>query len=91
VADPGLCRSYLAHRRKNQRLQAASVSALEREVALRTSANCARRRTGWCIAAKMAASRCQRPWPANNQPLTAMQMQLGSLRPLLDSGRQDDV
>jgi len=26
-----------------------------------------------------------------NQPLTAMQMQLGSLRLLLDSGRQDDV
>ena len=48
---------------------------------------------GLVHAAKMAALGQMSAAMAHeiNQPLTAMQMQLGSLRLLLDSGRQDDV
>jgi len=83
---------YLAQRRKNQRLQAGIRERLEREVALRT-AELREAQEGLVHAAKMAALGQMSAATAHeiNQPLTAMQMQLGSLRLLLDSGRQDDV
>ncbi|WP_298185685.1 ATP-binding protein [uncultured Pseudomonas sp.] len=83
---------YLAQRRKNQRLQAGIRERLEREVALRT-AELREAQDGLVHAAKMAALGQMSAAMAHeiNQPLTAMQMQLGSLRLLLDSGRQDDV
>jgi two-component system, NtrC family, C4-dicarboxylate transport sensor histidine kinase DctB len=83
---------YLAQRRKNQRLQAGIRERLEREVALRT-AELREAQEGLVHAAKMAALGQMSAAMAHeiNQPLTAMQMQLGSLRLLLDSGRQDDV
>lgn len=83
---------YLAQRRKNQRLQAGIRERLEREVALRT-AELRQAQEGLVHAAKMAALGQMSAAMAHeiNQPLTAMQMQLGSLRLLLDSGRQDDV
>jgi two-component system C4-dicarboxylate transport sensor histidine kinase DctB len=83
---------YLAQRRKTQRLQAGIRERLEREVALRT-AELREAQEGLVHAAKMAALGQMSAAMAHeiNQPLTAMQMQLGSLRLLLDSGRQDDV
>jgi two-component system C4-dicarboxylate transport sensor histidine kinase DctB len=83
---------YLAQWRKNQRLQAGIRERLEREVALRT-AELREAQEGLVHAAKMAALGQMSAAMAHeiNQPLTAMQMQLGSLRLLLDSGRQDDV
>jgi two-component system C4-dicarboxylate transport sensor histidine kinase DctB len=83
---------YLAQWRKNQRLQAGIRERLEREVALRTS-ELREAQEGLVHAAKMAALGQMSAAMAHeiNQPLTAMQMQLGSLRLLLDSGRQDDV
>ena len=83
---------YLAQRRKTQRLQAGIRERLEREVALRT-AELREAQDGLVHAAKMAALGQMSAAMAHeiNQPLTAMQMQLGSLRLLLDSGRQDDV
>ena len=83
---------FLAQRRKTQRLQAGIRERLEREVALRT-AELREAQDGLVHAAKMAALGQMSAAMAHeiNQPLTAMQMQLGSLRLLLDSGRQDDV
>jgi two-component system C4-dicarboxylate transport sensor histidine kinase DctB len=83
---------FLAQRRKNQRLQAGIRERLEREVALRT-AELREAQEGLVHAAKMAALGQMSAAMAHeiNQPLTAMQMQLGSLRLLLDSGRQADV
>ena len=83
---------FLAQRRKNQRLQAGIRERLEREVSLRT-AELREAQEGLVHAAKMAALGQMSAAMAHeiNQPLTAMQMQLGSLRLLLDSGRQDDV
>jgi len=83
---------YLFQRRKTQRLQAGIRVRLEREVALRT-AELREAQEGLVHAAKMAALGQMSAAMAHeiNQPLTAMQMQLGSLRLLLDTGRQDDV
>lgn len=83
---------FLAQRRKNQRLQAGIRERLEREVSLRT-AELREAQEGLVHAAKMAALGQMSAAMAHeiNQPLTAMQMQLGSLRLLLDSGRRDDV
>ena len=83
---------FLAQRRKNQRLQAGIRERLEREVSLRT-AELREAQEGLVHATKMAALGQMSAAMAHeiNQPLTAMQMQLGSLRLLLDSGRQDDV
>ncbi|MHA6491825.1 sensor histidine kinase [Pseudomonas borbori] len=83
---------FLAQRRKTQRLQAGIRERLEREVALRT-AELREAQEGLVHAAKMAALGQMSAAMAHeiNQPLTAMQMQLGSLRLLLDSGRQEDV
>ncbi|UTW05883.1 sensor histidine kinase [Pseudomonas benzenivorans] len=83
---------YLAQRRNNQRLQAGIRERLEREVTLRT-AELREAQEGLVHAAKMAALGQMSAAMAHeiNQPLTAMQMQLGSLRLLLDSGRQDDA
>ena len=83
---------FLAQRRKNQRLQAGIRERLEREVTLRT-AELREAQEGLVHAAKMAALGQMSAAMAHeiNQPLTAMQMQLGSLRLLLDSGRQADV
>ncbi|TWC39548.1 two-component system C4-dicarboxylate transport sensor histidine kinase DctB [Pseudomonas sp. SJZ079] len=83
---------FLAQRRKTQRLQAGIRARLESEVALRT-AELREAQEGLVHAAKMAALGQMSAALAHeiNQPLTAMQMQLGSLRLLLDSGRQADV
>ncbi|MDH1263763.1 ATP-binding protein [Pseudomonas sp. GD03944] len=83
---------FLAQRSKNQRLQAGIRERLEREVTLRT-AELREAQEGLVHAAKMAALGQMSAAMAHeiNQPLTAMHMQLGSLRLLLDSGRQDDV
>ncbi len=83
---------FLAQRRKTQRLQAGIRTRLESEVALRT-AELREAQEGLVHAAKMAALGQMSAALAHeiNQPLTAMQMQLGSLRLLLDSGRQTDV
>ncbi|NQD92647.1 sensor histidine kinase [Pseudomonas sp. CrR25] len=83
---------FLAQRRKTQRLQAGIRERLEREVTLRT-AELREAQEGLVHAAKMAALGQMSAAMAHelNQPLTAMQMQLGSLRLLLDSGRQTDV
>ncbi|MDH0625373.1 ATP-binding protein [Pseudomonas chengduensis] len=83
---------FLAQRRKNQRLQAGIRERLEREVALRT-AELRQAQEGLVHAAKMAALGQMSAALAHeiNQPLTALQMQLGSLRLLLDSGRPEAV
>ncbi|PZQ43506.1 MAG: two-component sensor histidine kinase [Ectopseudomonas oleovorans] len=83
---------FLAQRRKNQRLQAGIRERLEREVALRT-AELRQAQDGLVHAAKMAALGQMSAALAHeiNQPLTALQMQLGSLRLLLDSGRPEAV
>lgn len=83
---------FLAQRRKNQRLQVGIRERLESEVKLRT-AELREAQDGLVHAAKMAALGQMSAAMAHeiNQPLTAMQMQLGSLRLLLDSGRQADV
>lgn len=83
---------FLLQRRKNHRLQAGIRERLEREVGLRT-AELREAQDGLVHAAKMAALGQMSAAMAHeiNQPLTAMQMQLGSLRLLLDSGRQADV
>lgn len=83
---------FLAQRRKNQRLQAGIRERLEREVALRT-AELREAQEGLVHAAKMAALGQMSAALAHeiNQPLTALQMQLGSLRLLLDSGRPEAV
>ena len=83
---------FLAQRRKNQRLQAGIRERLEREVARRT-AELRQAQEGLVHAAKMAALGQMSAALAHeiNQPLTALQMQLGSLRLLLDSGRPEAV
>ncbi len=83
---------FLSQRRKNQRLQAGIRERLEREVALRT-AELRQAQDGLVHAAKMAALGQMSAALAHeiNQPLTALQMQLGSLRLLLDSGRPEAV
>lgn len=83
---------FLLQRRKTQRLQAGIRERLEREVTLRT-AELREAQEGLVHAAKMAALGQMSAAMAHeiNQPLTAMQMQLGSLRLLLDSGRQADA
>jgi two-component system C4-dicarboxylate transport sensor histidine kinase DctB len=83
---------FLAQRRKNQRLQAGIRERLEREVELRT-AELRQAQDGLVHAAKMAALGQMSAALAHeiNQPLTALQMQLGSLRLLLDSGRPEAV
>ncbi|WP_315287006.1 ATP-binding protein [Ectopseudomonas oleovorans] len=83
---------FLFQRRKNQRLQAGIRERLEREVALRT-AELREAQEGLVHAAKMAALGQMSAALAHeiNQPLTALQMQLGSLRLLLDSGRPEAV
>ena len=83
---------FLAQRRKNQRLQAGIRERLEREVELRT-AELREAQDGLVHAAKMAALGQMSAALAHeiNQPLTALQMQLGSLRLLLDSGRPEAV
>ncbi|MEO4049135.1 ATP-binding protein [Pseudomonas sp. CAU 1711] len=83
---------WLAQRRKTRRLQQRSREELERLVAERTAAL----RTAQdelVQAAKLAALGQMSAALAHeiNQPLTAMQMQLGSLRLLLDQGRLDDL
>ncbi len=81
---------FLVQRRKNQRLQAGIRERLEREVELRTS-ELREAQEGLVHAAKMAALGQMSAALAHeiNQPLTALQMQLGSLRLLLDSGRAE--
>ena len=83
---------FLAQRRKNQRLQAGIRERLEREVALRT-AELREAQDGLVHAAKMAALGQMSAALAHeiNQPLTALQMQLGSLRLLAGSGRPEAV
>lgn len=83
---------FLVQRRKNQRLQAGIRERLEREVELRTS-ELREAQDGLVHAAKMAALGQMSAALAHeiNQPLTALQMQLGSLRLLLDSGRAEAV
>nr|WP_322938977.1 ATP-binding protein [Pseudomonas sp. s4] len=83
---------FLFQRRKNQRLHAGIRERLEREVALRT-AELREAQDGLVHAAKMAALGQMSAALAHeiNQPLTALQMQLGSLRLLLDSGRPEAV
>nr|WP_100546574.1 MULTISPECIES: ATP-binding protein [unclassified Pseudomonas] len=83
---------FLIQRRKNQRLQAGIRERLEREVELRT-AELREAQDGLVHAAKMAALGQMSAALAHeiNQPLTALQMQLGSLRLLLDSGRPEAV
>ena len=83
---------FLVQRRKNQRLQAGIRERLEREVELRTS-ELREAQEGLVHAAKMAALGQMSAALAHeiNQPLTALQMQLGSLRLLLDSGRPEAV
>ncbi|WP_161864314.1 sensor histidine kinase [Pseudomonas yangonensis] len=83
---------FLAQRRKTQRLQVGIRERLEREVALRT-AELREAQDGLVHAAKMAALGQMSAALAHeiNQPLTALQMQLGSLRLLLDSGRPEAV
>lgn len=83
---------FLVQRRKNQRLQAGIRERLEREVELRTS-ELREAQEGLVHAAKMAALGQMSAALAHeiNQPLTALQMQLGSLRLLLDSGRAEAV
>jgi len=83
---------FLAQRRKTQRLQDGIRERLEREVTLRT-AELREAQESLVHAAKMAALGQMSAAMAHeiNQPLTAMQMHLGSLHLLLDSGRQDDV
>ncbi|WP_417660808.1 sensor histidine kinase [Pseudomonas sp.] len=83
---------FLLQRRKNHRLQASIRERLEQEVSLRT-AELREAQDGLVHAAKMAALGQMSAAMAHevNQPLTAMRMQLGSLRLLLDSGRQTDV
>ncbi|WAJ37594.1 ATP-binding protein [Pseudomonas sp. GOM7] len=83
---------FLAQRRKNLRLQADIRERLEREVELRTS-ELREAQEGLVHAARMAALGQMSAALAHeiNQPLTALQMQLGSLRLLLDSGKADAV
>ncbi|TBU92069.1 sensor histidine kinase [Phytopseudomonas dryadis] len=83
---------FLLQRHKNQRLQASIRENLEREVTLRT-AELREAQEGLVHAAKMAALGQMSAAMAHeiNQPLTAIQMHLGSLGLLLDSGREDAV
>ncbi|PZW45508.1 ATP-binding protein [Pseudomonas sp. URMO17WK12:I2] len=83
---------FLLQRRKNQRLQASIRENLEREVMLRT-AELREAQEGLVHAAKMAALGQMSAAMAHeiNQPLTAIQMHLGSLGLLLDNGRAADV
>ncbi|WP_010487803.1 sensor histidine kinase [Pseudomonas sp. S9] len=83
---------FLLQRRKKHRLQANIRERLEQEVSLRT-AELREAQDGLVHAAKMAALGQMSAAMAHevNQPLTAMRMQLGSLRLLLDSGRQADA
>ncbi|MDD1506096.1 sensor histidine kinase [Pseudomonas sp. CNPSo 3701] len=83
---------FLLQRRKNQRLQASIRENLEREVTLRT-AELREAQQGLVHAAKMAALGQMSAAMAHeiNQPLTAIQMHLGSLGLLLDNGRQQEA
>jgi two-component system C4-dicarboxylate transport sensor histidine kinase DctB len=83
---------FLAQRRKNQRLHAGIRERLEREVALRTE-ELRTAQDELVHAARMAALGQMSAALAHelNQPLTAMQMHLGSLRLLLGSGREQEV
>lgn len=75
---------YLAQRRKNRRLQRRNQLRLEREVELRTQ-ELRQAQNELVQAGKLAALGQMSAALAHeiNQPLTAMQMQLGSLRLLL--------
>lgn len=83
---------FLNQRRKNQRLQASIRERLEREVELRTE-ELRQAQEGLVHAAKMAALGQMSAALAHeiNQPLTALQMHLGSMRLLLDSGRPEAI
>jgi len=83
---------FLAQRRKTQRLQAGIRERLEHEVSART-AELREAQEGLVHAAKMAALGQMSAAMAHeiNQPLTAMQMQLGSVRLLLDAARPDEA
>lgn len=81
---------FLVQRRKNRRLQAGIRERLEREVELRT-AELRQAQEGLVHAARMAALGQMSAALAHeiNQPLTALQMQLGSQRLLLDGDRPE--
>jgi len=83
---------FLVQRRKNQRLQMGIRERLERQVTLRT-AELREAQEDLVQAAKMAALGQMSAALAHeiNQPLTALQMQLASLRLLLDRGRPSDA
>lgn len=83
---------FLAQRRKTQRLQAGIRERLEQEVSART-AELREAQEGLVHAAKMAALGQMSAAMAHeiNQPLTAMQMQLGSVRLLLDTARPEEA
>lgn len=83
---------YLYQRRKNQRLQARSREDLERLVNART-AELRMAQDELVHAAKMAALGQMSAALAHeiNQPLTAMQFQLGTLRLLLNAARYEDA
>lgn len=83
---------FLYQRYKMQRLQAGIRQRLERKVSQRT-AELRQAQDGLVHAAKMAALGQMSAALAHelNQPLTALQMQLGSLRLLLDSGRPEAI
>ncbi|WP_051059508.1 sensor histidine kinase [Zestomonas thermotolerans] len=83
---------FLAQRRKNRRLQAGIRERLEREVSLRT-AELRQAQEELVHAARMAALGQMSAALAHeiNQPLTALQMQLGSLRLLQAAGRDQEV
>ncbi|GGJ94620.1 ATP-binding protein [Pseudomonas matsuisoli] len=83
---------YLYQRRKNQRLQARNRAELEELVEART-AELRTAQEELVQAAKMAALGQMSAALAHeiNQPLTAMHVQLGSLRLLLDGGRYEQA
>ncbi|MCZ4126917.1 ATP-binding protein [Stutzerimonas balearica] len=83
---------YLAQRRKTRRVEQRSRNELERLVEERTS-ELRTAQDELVHAARMAALGQMSAALAHeiNQPLTALRMQLGSLRLLLDNGREQEV
>lgn len=83
---------FLAQRRKTRRLEQRSRSELEHLVQARTQ-ELRQAQEGLVHAARMAALGQMSAALAHeiNQPLTALRMQLGSLRLLLDSDRPGEV
>lgn len=83
---------FLAQRRKLHRLEQHARGELERLVAQRTD-ELRQAQDELLHAARMAALGQMSAALAHevNQPLTALRMQLGSLRLLLEQGRQDDI